>query len=410
MAEPANVFALDDIRAMTGREPVPLLAIGSQIDEALGKVFGARDNEEMLRLAHEEIEDEPTETELRAGAEDAPVIQFVNQLITRAITERASDLHVEPSRDGDVRVRFRVDGVLMDATSVPRGLQAKLTSRIKIMANIDIAEKRVAQDGGMSVTVAGRTVAIRVVTLPTPHGEAVIMRMLEESTGLLTLDELGFATEARHRYESVFRRPWGAILVTGPTGSAKSTTLYATLAEINDPGRNIVTVEDPIEYHLDGIKQVQLNPRAGMTFPAALRSILRADPDVVLVGEIRDVDTARLATEAALTGHLMLSSLHTNTAASAPMRLIDMGIEPFLVTSTVTGVVGQRLARRLCDRCKERISRAMKRSTRPSRAMAACSVATRCTGRSAASAVPRPATAAALPSKRCSSSPTRSTT
>jgi type IV pilus assembly protein PilB len=250
-------------------------------------------------------------------------------------------------------VRFRIDGVLADVMRVPKTLRAKLTSRIKIMANINIAEKRIAQDGRMTVVAAGTSVSIRVVTLPTPHGEAVVMRILEESTGLLALDQLGFQPDARKRYEAIFRRPWGAILVTGPTGSGKSTTLYATIAEINDPGRNIVTVEDPIEYELDGIKQIQLNIKAGMSFPVALRSILRADPDVVLVGEIRDVETARIATEAALTGHLMLSSLHTNTAASAPMRLVDMGIEPFLVTSTVIGVVGQRLARRLCDRCKE---------------------------------------------------------
>jgi type IV pilus assembly protein PilB len=264
-----------------------------------------------------------------------------------------SDLHLEPSRLGDVRVRFRIDGVLVDVMRVPKALRAKLTSRIKIMANINIAEKRLAQDGRMSVSAGGKSVSIRVVTLPTPHGEAVVMRILEESTGLIELAHLGFDPAARAKYDAIYRRPWGAILVTGPTGSGKSTTLYATLAEINDPGRNIVTVEDPIEYQLDGIKQVQLNPKAGMSFPVALRSILRADPDVVLVGEIRDVETARIATEAALTGHLMLSSLHTNTAASAPMRLVDMGIEPFLVTSTVIGVVGQRLARRLCERCKE---------------------------------------------------------
>ncbi len=355
MVDPGNIFALDDLRSLTGREPVPLIADAGQLADAIDRIWGAGDNEEILRLAREEVEEDESalEAEILSATDDAPVIQFVNQLITRAINDRVSDLHLEPSRQGDVRVRFRIDGVLVDVMRVPKSLRAKLTSRIKIMANINIAEKRLAQDGRMSVAAAGKSVSIRVVTLPTPHGEAVVMRILEESTGLLALAQLGFHPGAMAKYDAIYRRPWGAILVTGPTGSGKSTTLYATLAEINDPGRNIVTVEDPIEYQLDGIKQIQLNPKAGMSFPVALRSILRADPDVVLVGEIRDVETARIATEAALTGHLMLSSLHTNTAASAPMRLVDMGIEPFLVTSTIIGVVGQRLARRLCDRCKE---------------------------------------------------------
>jgi len=352
MADPTNVFTIDDVRSITCLDVRPVLADSHQIEHAIDRVWGDGNDEEILRIAEEELEAEEELANLREVADDAPVIQFVNQLLARALNERASDLHLEPN-PRNVRVRFRIDGVLTDVMTIPLSLQPSVPSRLKLMGNLDIAERRIAQDGRLSIKAANRTASVRMVTLPTPNGEALILRILEETNALLDLDELGFSPSSRKAYEDAMRRPWGAILVTGPTGSGKSTTLYATLAELNDEERNIVTVEDPIEYQLDGIKQVQLNNKAGMNFATALRAILRSDPDVILVGEIRDLETAKIAIEAALTGHLMLSTLHTNDAASAPMRLVDMGVEPFLVTSTLTCVVAQRLARRLCDRCKE---------------------------------------------------------
>ena len=354
MANPADVFALDDIRSMTGQEVKPVLAEPAQLVRAIDEVWSSR-AEEIMRLASDTAEAEAPDSSLanlREAAEDAPVVQFVNELISRAVHERASDVHLE-SGEQELRVRFRIDGVLQDVMSVPRSIRASVVSRIKIMGELDIAERRIPQDGRLTLTLSGGRVDLRLVTLPTAQGESVVIRILDRSSGLLEIDELGFLPETLARYRSSYRRPWGAVLVTGPTGSGKSTTLYAALSELNDPRRNIVTVEDPIEYHLVGIKQVQVNRKAGLTFASALRSILRADPDVVLVGEIRDRETATIAVEAALTGHMVLSTLHTNDAASTPARLLDMGVEPFLVTSALTCVLAQRLVRRLCDRCKE---------------------------------------------------------
>jgi type IV pilus assembly protein PilB len=354
MVNPTDVFSLDDVRSVTGTEIHPLMAEPGQLVRAIDRVWGAADADEaILRLEQDQVEEEPEETAAQAvAAEDAPVIQFVNQVITRAVTERASDIHFDPT-EREMRVRFRIDGVLHEIMRLPRTAQASVVSRVKIMAEINIAERRVPQDGRVSLSVNGRAMSLRVVTLPTAYGEAVVIRLLEETEGLRTLADLGMSPEAMKVFERSFRRPWGSILVTGPTGSGKSTTLYATLAELNDPSRNIITVEDPIEYRLAGVKQVQVNRKAGLTFASALRSILRADPDVVLVGEVRDVETARIAIEAALTGHLVLTTLHTNDAASTSARLVDMGVEPFMVTSAVNCIVAQRLARRLCDRCKE---------------------------------------------------------
>jgi type IV pilus assembly protein PilB len=289
-----------------------------------------------------------------ARDDKAPIVKFVDLLLAKAIEERASDIHVEPTSD-DLRIRFRVDGVLHDALAPPRSLQAGIISRIKVMAEIDIAERRVPQDGRMTATVGGVGHDIRVVTIPTIHGEAAVLRLLSGGELDVGIDRIGFLPDQLARYRKAYRRPWGAILVTGPTGSGKSTTLYATLEELRDPTRNIITIEDPVERRIDGIKQVQVNQRSGMTFPIALRAFLRADPDIMLVGEIRDAATATIAIEASLTGHLVLTTLHTNNSSSAPMRLIDMGVEPFLVASSVTAVVAQRLARRLCDKCREPI-------------------------------------------------------
>jgi type IV pilus assembly protein PilB len=352
MVNPTNVFSLDDVRSVTGQEVRAIMAEPGQLLRAIDRVWGAADADEtILRIEADTIDDEEVNLSSEA-AEDAPVIQFVNQLITRAVSERASDIHLDPG-ERDMKVRFRIDGVLHEIMTVPRAAQASVVSRIKIMGEINIAERRVPQDGRIALTVNGKAVSLRVVTLPTAYGEAIVIRVLEESEGVRSLTELGMSSAALKVFEASFRRPWGAIVVTGPTGSGKSTTMYATLAELNLPSRNIITVEDPIEYRLTGVKQMQVNRKAGLGFPNALRSILRADPDVVMIGEMRDVETAKIACEAALTGHLVITSLHTNDATSTPVRLLDMGIEPFMVTSSLNCIVAQRLARRLCERCKE---------------------------------------------------------
>jgi type IV pilus assembly protein PilB len=287
-----------------------------------------------------------------AAVEDAPVVKLVHMLLTRAVNERASDVHIEPS-ERDVRVRFRVDGVLHEVMRPQKNIQNGLISRLKVMADINIAERRVPQDGRVSLKVGNSGVDLRVATLPTVWGEKVVIRILNKESVLLRLDQIGFSEEAFKRYEQSYRKPYGAILVTGPTGSGKSTTLYATLNIINQPHTNIITVEDPVEYRLPGVNQVQVNNRAGMTFAAALRSILRSDPDTIMVGEIRDPETAKMAIESALTGHFVLSTLHTNDAPGALTRLNEMGVEPFLTGSAVSAVLAQRLARKLCANCCE---------------------------------------------------------
>jgi type IV pilus assembly protein PilB len=273
-------------------------------------------------------------------------------LITQAIQDRASDIHIEPT-EHDLRVRYRIDGVLHEVMRSPRAIQSGVISRLKIMADINIAERRIPQDGRLSVTAHGKKIDLRVATLPTVWGEKVVMRVLDNSTARLSLDDLGFGASNYERYSRSFTKPYGMMLVTGPTGSGKSTTLYATLNIVSKPEVNVITVEDPVEYRLPGINQVQTNAKAGLTFASALRSILRSDPDVVLIGEIRDHETAQIAVEAALTGHLVLSTLHTNDAPSSITRLTEMGIEPFLVGSALDCVLAQRLTRRLCDKCKE---------------------------------------------------------
>ena len=354
MVNPVDVFALDDIRSMTGHDVKPVMAEPSQLTRAIDRVWSSK-TEDIVRQVTDSIDEPAVETSLgnlREAVDDAPVVMFVNELITRAVDSRASDIHLEPG-ERELRIRFRVDGVLHDVMTVPRAIQASVVSRLKVMAEIDIAERRLPQDGRMTLSLPSSKVDLRLVTLPTAQGEALVIRILDRSSGLLSIEELGFLPETLRRYRESYRRPWGAVLVTGPTGSGKSTTLYASISALNDPQRGIITVEDPIEYRLPGIKQVQVNRKAGLTFSNALRSILRADPDVVLVGEIRDQETATIAIEAALTGHLVLTTLHTNDAASTPARLLDMGLEPFLVTSAVTSVLAQRLVRRLCKKCRQ---------------------------------------------------------
>ncbi len=352
MADPANVFAIDDIRSLTGMDVKPVVATRSDIATAIDRY--CRSDAEMADLTSVMQSDEADDdlAKVTEVVEDGPIVKYVNLLISQAIQDRASDIHLEPT-EHDLRVRFRIDGVLHEVMRSPKNIQSGVTSRLKIMADINIAERRVPQDGRLSVNASGRKIDLRVATLPTVWGEKVVMRILDNSTASLELTELGFGQENYERYAESFVKPYGMILVTGPTGSGKSTTLYATLNIVSKPTLNVITVEDPVEYRLPGINQVQTNNKAGLTFASALRSILRSDPDVVLIGEIRDHETAQIAVEAALTGHLVLSTLHTNDAPSAITRLTEMGIEPFLVGSAIDCVLAQRLARRLCPKCKE---------------------------------------------------------
>jgi type IV pilus assembly protein PilB len=290
--------------------------------------------------------------DIQAVTEEAPIVRYVNLLILQALNERASDIHVEPT-GSDLRIRYRIDGVLHDVSTAPRTISAAVTTRLKVMADMNVAEHRVPQDGRISLNVGSKGIDLRMATLPTIHGEKVVMRVLDKSSVVLGFPDLGFDEDLLNTYEGLYTKPYGTILVTGPTGSGKSTTLYTTLTALNSPEKNIITVEDPVELQLKGVNQIQLNVKAGLTFASALKSILRSDPDIVLVGEIRDKETAVIAIEAALTGHMVLATLHTNSAAATPMRLIEMGIEPFLVTSSLSGVLAQRLARRLCMHCKE---------------------------------------------------------
>ena len=352
MADPANVFAVDDVRLMTGLDVQAVVATRPDLLAALDRHHRGDAQMDELNLAMS-IPDQRVEVAGAAAVvEDAPIVKFVNLLISQAISDRASDIHIEPT-EKDLRVRFRIDGVLHEVMRSPRTITAGVTSRLKIMADIDIAERRIPQDGRLSVPSGGGTVDLRVATLPTVWGEKIVMRVLDNTTASLELADLGFGEANAAVFARSYVKPHGMILVTGPTGSGKSTTLYATLNVVSRPEINVITVEDPVEYRLPGINQVQANPKAGLTFAAALRSILRSDPDVVLLGEIRDRETAHIAVEAALTGHLVLSTLHTNDAPSAIVRLTEMGIEPFLVGSALECVLAQRLARRLCPKCKE---------------------------------------------------------
>jgi type IV pilus assembly protein PilB len=353
MADPANVLAIDDIQMMTGFSCKVAVAAPEDIEAQIRRL------NTLESAVSEAVEDEEDEggladvSELRESAEDAPVIKLVYSILGQAANEGASDIHFEPS-EHDMRVRFRVDGVLYEAAHVPRRMVSGVISRVKIMSELDIAEKRVPQDGRVSVNVENRRVDLRITTLPTQRGEGATIRILDKEQAMHTLDDLGLDGEGRLRFEHAFHQAHGAILVTGPTGSGKSTTLYAALNEINAVEKKIITIEDPVEYQLDGINQMNVNRKAGLTFASGLRSMLRADPDVIMVGEIRDAETARIAIESALTGHLVLSTLHTNNAPGTIIRLSKMGIESFLTASAVDCVIAQRLARKLCAHCKRR--------------------------------------------------------
>jgi type IV pilus assembly protein PilB len=357
MADPTNLLALDDVQMATGLNCAVAVASASDIEGVITKLSTmqstvadaiAQDDEESLQEGPAEI------TDLRASAQDGPVIKLVNSILGQAVAEKASDIHFEPD-DVDMRIRFRVDGVLQETARVPKRMVAGVISRIKIMSELDIAEKRMPQDGRVGVMVEDRRIDLRVTTLPTQTGEGASIRILDEADALRTLDDLGMDAEPRQRFENSFRKPYGAVLVTGPTGAGKSTTLYAALQDLNNVDKHIVTIEDPVEYRLPGVNQIGVHRKAGLTFATGLRSVLRADPDVIMVGEVRDSETARIGIEAALTGHMVLTTLHTNDAPGAITRLQEMGIESFLTSSAIECVVAQRLARMLCPQCKRRV-------------------------------------------------------
>jgi type IV pilus assembly protein PilB len=360
IADPQNIHGIDALR-LASRNPIALrVAASEEIANELGRLartaeaFGARsglgETVELEVVDEEEVDD----LEVDDGISDAPLVRLVNSIIFEAAEDGASDVHFEPQSDALV-VRFRIDGVLHETQRIPRRSAVGVTTRLKVLAKLDIAERRKPQDGRISLSAssAGRMLDVRVATLPTVEGESVVMRLLDKSKKPPTMEEVGLSLGMQEQLSNVINRPTGALLVTGPTGSGKSTTLFAAMTVINRPEINVITVEDPVEYRLPGLNQVQINPRAGLTFATVLRSILRSDPDVVMVGEIRDVETAKISIEAALTGHLVLSTLHTNDAPAALTRLNEMGVEPFLTGAAVTGVLAQRLARRLCEHCKE---------------------------------------------------------
>ena len=385
MSDPTNIQTLDDVRLASGCRVIPVVALPGAIEDAIRKYYGgaatngasptagsnttpasatgtasasnygsdirsAIASAQIARPTSEDADQDDTDAEKLA--DQAPIIKLANALIQQAIVDRASDIHVEPQQRS-VRIRYRIDGVLMEAMTVPRNLMAALISRLKIMADMNIAERRIPQDGRIEIKSAGQEFDLRVSSIPTPFGEKIVMRILDKSSIMIGLEKLGFTDENQLRIEEITNQPNGMFLCTGPTGSGKTTTQYSVLNRLNTVGVNIITVEDPIEYQLNGIAQVQVNRKAGLTFATGLRAFLRQDPDIIMVGEMRDLETAEIAIEASLTGHLVLSTLHTNDAPSATLRMIDMGVEPYLISATVVGILAQRLARKLCVECKE---------------------------------------------------------
>ncbi|MDQ2688102.1 MAG: Flp pilus assembly complex ATPase component TadA, partial [Armatimonadota bacterium] len=367
MKNPLDIFAIDEIRLITGKEVEPVIATEEDILAAINANYRSEvsigdavinvmrdiDEASIAITAGNEGDDESISIEqLKELSGEAPVVRLANMIISRGITDKASDIHIEPSKDG-LRIRYRVDGILQSDWMLPKKAQASITSRIKIMADMDIAEKRAPQDGRISATIEGKPYDFRVSTLPAVFGEKIVMRVLDKSSISVGLHKLGLLPYTFDMFESMIARTYGIILVTGPTGSGKSTTLYSVLAKLNSGEKNILTIEDPVEYELSGITQSMVNPRAGMTFATGLRSMLRQDPNIIMVGEMRDQETAMVAMEAALTGHLVISTLHTNDAPGAVARLLDMGIESFMIASSVVGVLAQRLLRTICVKCKE---------------------------------------------------------
>lgn len=361
MANPLDVYIHDEIKIKTGYEIEPYLAFSDDINKVLDSIYGITENwqqmmGEISSLPVTAVEEDAEEMEITKSvteSHEAPVIALVNLIMLRAIKEEASDIHIEPYGDRSLKVRYRIDGILHDIMSPPRSLHMAIISRVKIMSNLNIAERRLPQDGRIKVQVHGREVNFRVSTIPSVNGESAVLRILDPASINLDLKALGFSKDNYKKFLQLIEKPNGIILVTGPTGSGKSTTLYAALNILNSAEKKIMTIEDPVEYRLDGINQLQAKPKIGLTFAAGLRSFLRQDPDIMLVGEIRDKETAEIAIQASLTGHLVLSTLHTNDAPSSIIRLVDMGIEPFLISSSVIGVLAQRLTRKICTYCKK---------------------------------------------------------
>lgn len=357
MVDPLNVFEADEISQILGVPVKPVLVSESDLEWGIGEFLELKSSvDRVVERVPEEIPqhwpEDTLETRIRELVAEGPVVNLVNSLISRAVLSRASDVHIEP-QNGDVMVRYRIDGVLFEMLTLPKRTHAAITSRLKIMADLDITERRLPQDGRIQMEVEGRPVDLRVSVVPTIYGEKIVLRILDKAVGFLTLPQLGFAPRAYRVFLRMLRKPCGLLLVVGPTGSGKTTTLYAVLNELSVKEKNVVTIEDPVEYTVPLTNQIQVNPKIGLTFAHALRAVLRQDPDVIMVGEIRDTETAQIAVHAALTGHLVLSTLHTNSAVGAVARLIDMGVEPYLLSSCLIGVVAQRLVRRVCPECKE---------------------------------------------------------
>lgn len=354
MSDPMNIFAIDEIKLASGLEVQPAIASENDIKAAIEYYYGKQTAEKAIEDFKKEnkLEDNiALDRELIEQVNNAPVVRFVNSIIEQAVASRASDIHIEPG-ERRLRIRFRIDGVLHEIMSTSMQTHGAVVARIKIMSNLNIAERRLPQDGRVEMEIDGKNLDLRISILPTVYGEKVVIRILDRGSFLMTKKQLGFTAENIVKYEQLLKMPYGIILVTGPTGSGKTTTLYAALREINSPSVNIITLEDPVEYRLEGINQIQVNPKIGLTFANGLRAILRQDPNVIMVGEIRDEETANLAVRAAITGHLVLSTLHTNDAASSVIRLLDMGVESYLVASAVVGVIAQRLVRKICPECK----------------------------------------------------------
>lgn len=354
MADPLNLFAIDDVKIATGLDVTPVISIRKDILDSIEQYFGKKSAEKAIEDLKDQYNielDSNLDDELLNEINNAPVVRLVNSFIKQAISAKASDIHIEPYEDR-IRIRFRIDATLQEIMSPSKNTHSAITTRIKIISKMDIAERRLPQDGRVEMNIDGRSIDLRVSSLPTVYGEKIVIRILDRTSTIMTKKSLGFTENNLKRFNNLLSYPNGILLVTGPTGSGKTTTLYAALQELNSIGKNIITLEDPVEYRLDGINQVQINPKSGLTFSSGLRSILRQDPDIIMVGEIRDEETARLAIRAAITGHLVISTMHTNDAASTVSRLVDMGIEPYLVASSVMGVVAQRLVRKICDSCK----------------------------------------------------------
>ncbi|HHU49101.1 MAG: GspE/PulE family protein [Caldicoprobacterales bacterium] len=354
MVDPLNLYAIDDVNIATGLNVKPTLALRNHIQNAIDQYYGKESAEKAVEDFTREIGLEQIteiEEEILNEVTNAPVVRLVDSIIQHAVRARASDIHIEPF-EKNIRIRFRIDGELQEIMTSSKTAHSAIVTRIKIIGRMDIAEKRIPQDGRVDMNIDNKDIDLRISVLPTVYGEKIVLRLLDRSSTILTKTQLGFSAENIRMFDKLIQSPNGIILVTGPTGSGKTTTLYAVLQELNKIGRNIITVEDPVEYRLEGINQVQVNIKAGLTFASGLRSILRQDPDIIMIGEIRDTETAKIAVRAAITGHLVLSTMHTNDSASAVSRLVDMGIEPYLVSSSVVGVVAQRLVKKICTNCK----------------------------------------------------------